>query len=75
MAAANDELKISSCDFQAINGIYTPNATKNNHPIEQTSETEMPKDWNFLAYCILDFVELFVTKTSFFPYKQPMNNM
>ena len=34
----------------------------------KTSETEMPRERNFLEYCLLDFVELLVTKTSFFPW-------
>lgn len=46
-----------------------------NQSVEQTSETEMPTDWNFLAYSLLDLVELLVTKTSFLPYIQPTNNI
>lgn len=37
--------------------------------IQQTSVTEIPRDSNLLAYCLLDLVELFVTNTNFLPYK------
>ena len=41
--------------------------------MKQTSETEIPKDWNFLAYCLLDFVELLVTNTNFLPWQKYKN--
>lgn len=37
--------------------------------MESTSETEMPKERNLAAYCLLDFEELLVTNTSVFPCK------
>uniref|UniRef100_A0A0A9D6A4 Uncharacterized protein n=1 Tax=Arundo donax TaxID=35708 RepID=A0A0A9D6A4_ARUDO len=43
MAAANDDVKISS------------------------SVTSSPSALNFFEYCLLDFLELFVTKTNFLP--------
>ena len=37
-----------------------------------TSVTSSPSDLNFFEYCLLDFLELFVTKTIFLPCTKPI---
>jgi hypothetical protein len=63
MAALYEEPKISSCEWQRQRADQ-PAARRGS---ERTSSTVMPKLSNFLEYCFLLLVLLFVTKTSFFP--------
>lgn len=73
IAAAKDEENISSYKYNGFDSTkssilkISKSDRKRIERGELTSETEMPRERNLSAYCFLDFVELLVTNTSFFP--------
>ena len=72
MAAANDDVKFSS--YNKVTNDYNTKKKywKSLLKSKATSVTSSPSDLNFFEYCLLDFLELFVTKTNFFPCTKPI---